>query len=96
MVTEYMLSSQKKIKHTIKGDKAFTDCIQDSAQISALLKAYLVKYGYKKYIRLLITSYSNIQGGWSFVTSKESLAHVISIFNQNVICSINVNLILGV
>ena len=69
------LSSVQQIPHTIKGGKEFADKIQDSAQIASLLKAYADKYGYNDYIRLLVSTYSDIHGGWSFNQSRSCLAH---------------------
>ena len=74
----YKLASELNIKHTIKGDKTYTDKIQDGAQIAALLRAYNAKHGHEEFIHTLISSYSDILGGIAFNNAKIQLSNHVN------------------
>lgn len=78
-----VLASKQNIKNDIKGGKEFADKIMDSAQITSLLKQYYIKYGEERFIKHLISSYSEIRGGISFNNSKDSLDNLIQNFQHS-------------
>ena len=68
-----VLASEQGVKNTIKAGKEFADATMDRAQITALLKAYHLKYGEEAFVKHLISSYADIRGGIAFNDSKGRL-----------------------
>ena len=77
-----VLASKQNIKHNIKGDKEFTDSIQDGGQIMSLLKQYHIKYGETAFIKDIISSYANIKGGIAFTNSQGQLVNLIERYDN--------------